>query len=166
MVSSLPLKWIDFFSLSFVFLFSSFQGAGGTKYWVTAFGKVEHHSFSSFVPILQVGLSEYVPLHFFSDPGPQNDQRPRKESASIIRNCNRIRNTYFCVLNLFENSQCSESWKFFPPELHRLSIDSIQICEEAVRSHLWSDHWFLSDPWSTFQSLGISVSQTWGVYFW
>ena len=40
-VSSLPLKWIDF-SLFFASQFSSFHGAGGTKDRMTTFGKVEH----------------------------------------------------------------------------------------------------------------------------
>ena len=33
------------------------------------------------------------------------------------------------ILNLVENSQCSESLEFFPLELHRLPVDPIQIFE-------------------------------------
>ena len=39
-----------FLSSSFAFQFSSIQGTGGTKYRMSAFGKVEHHAFSSFIP--------------------------------------------------------------------------------------------------------------------
>ena len=36
------------------------------------------------------------------------------------------------LLNLIEDSQCSESWENLPLEFHKLSIDSIQFAKVIV----------------------------------
>ena len=45
-----------FISFSFAFSILSFQGTGDTKYRMSAFGKVGHHVFRSFYPILHLVL--------------------------------------------------------------------------------------------------------------
>ena len=86
------LKELTFFASYFF----SFQGAGGTKYGVTAFGKVEHHSFSSFVPI-SVWFIRICSVPFLLWSRSQKWPTSQRESASIIRNRSRIRNTFYCV---------------------------------------------------------------------
>ena len=78
------------------------------------------------------------------------------------------------VINLWISSrmpsQCSESWEYFPLELHRLSINSIQIFEIAIfqipfNFHLpgfdWFGHWYFPDraPSRRRRSFGHSSSQ-------
>ena len=60
-------------SLSFAFQFSSFQGTGGTKYRMSAFGKVEHHAFSSFIPF-SIRFVEIVSVPFHL--GSSTQKRP------------------------------------------------------------------------------------------
>ena len=118
----------------------------------------------------------------------------QQESASIIRNCKRIQNTFFYVssvspyngdvhwqeddpvfellrftlwfcqnfLNLFEDAQCSEFWEICPLELHRLSINSIQIFEIAslqmpIKFVLPSFDWLVSHASQTEHRVGEDI---------
>ena len=90
-------RWSDLTSFALLcFLIFLFPGRWWHEILVTAFGKVEHHSFSSFVPIsvwfTRIG-SAPVLLWSRSEKWPTFQQ----ESASTVRYCHRIRNTFFCV---------------------------------------------------------------------
>ena len=157
MVSSL-VEVNGFHSFSFAFQFSSFDCAGSAEDRMSAFGKVEHHVLSSFVPKLHQVCWHQLPHYFFSDPGHRNDQCPRVNlqaySATLrafaiqfsvssfspfnvivhwhgddpffelLRFTLQFRNQG--LLNLVENSQCSESWEICPLEFHLFTVDSIQ----------------------------------------
>ena len=91
------------------------------------------------------GFSERVLYHFFYDPGPKNDKRPQKEPASVLRNFNRILNTFLCVsvfslhtmsLNMNReiilSSKCSRSHCIF-------WINFLNLFEDAQRRECWED---------------------------
>ena len=139
-----------FHSFSFAFQFSSFQGAAGTKYRMSAFGNVEimpsavlSHSPSS--------LLTSVPFHFFSEPGQCPCVNLRAYSVTLRAfNSAIFFISSFCpftvivhwheddpsfellwftlwfshhILNLVDIYQCSESFENFPLELHRLPVE-------------------------------------------
>ena len=96
-----------FLSSSSAFQFSSFQGAGGAKERMTAFGKVEHHSFSSFVPIsvwlIRVSSAPFL-LWSRSQKWPTSEQ----ESANAIRSFS----PYHVVVHWHEDDHCVELLRF------------------------------------------------------
>ena len=149
---------MDFTPFPLLFSSSTFQGAASTEYRMSTSGKVEHHPFSSFltfsirfvdmssVPFLlgvqaldtnhcpRVNVRAYsitlrtfaIQILFVSSSSPINvivhwhEDDPSFELLWF---------TLWHSMNLVEKSQCSESWVFFPLELNRLPVDSIQIFE-------------------------------------
>ena len=163
----LTLSWLTsittvevngFHSFSFAFQFSSFQCAGSTEYGMSAFGKVEHHAFSNFIPF-SIRFVDMSSVPFLLRSRPWKWPMSSRQSSSILCNFESIRNTIFFIssfspitvivhwheddpsfellwftlwfshhlLNLVENSHCSEAYEKFPLELHRLPVDPIQI---------------------------------------
>ena len=100
MVSSLPLKWLDFFPFSLLLNSPLSMALVARKIGWPLSAKLSIIR-SAVLSHFPSGSSEQVPYHFFSDPGPKNDQRPSGLSASIIRNCSRIRpHIFLCFLVL------------------------------------------------------------------
>ena len=133
-----------FHSFSFAFQFSSFQGAARTKYRMSAFGKVEHHAFSSFVPFtIRFADMSSVPCLLQS----KLPKRPMssRESSSILCNSVSIRNTIFSVSSLSQSISLYIDMKMILP----LS---------GSGSHFWLCHHLLSlaensqcsEPWEIF----------------
>ena len=66
---------------------------------MSAFCEFDHHQFSDSVPF-SPGLSLSVEYHFFSVPGPKNDQRPAGNLACTQRHKCGVSNTFlFIVFN-------------------------------------------------------------------
>ena len=114
---------------------------------MTAFCKVERHLFSSFVPNSNTSLSISFLIQV---PRTTNDREEICDHNSQLRDFPAFFSLYNVVehwheadpafellwitlsffhkfLNLFEEAKCCGSWEYFPLELHRFSINTIQI---------------------------------------
>ena len=90
-----------------LFEISSFQSTGSTECGMSTFTEVDHHVLSDTIPF---GLHVWVPYHFFSDPGPRNEQCP---CAYLLVFCYGfgIRSTQFFVLST--QCRCTLTWRWF-----------------------------------------------------
>ena len=83
-----------FTSFSLAFQFSSFQSAAGTKYRMSAFGKVEHDTFNSFIPF-SIRLVDMGSVPFLLGSRPQKRPMSLREFSSVLSDSESIRNTIF-----------------------------------------------------------------------
>ena len=88
-----------FHSFPFAFQFSSFQGAAGTNYRMSSFGKVEHNAFSSVLPF-SIRFVDMDSVPFLLGSRPWKRPMSSRESSSILSNSESIRNTIFFVSSL------------------------------------------------------------------
>ena len=76
MVLSLPLKWMDFIPLPLLFNSPLSKALDARNFGRPLSVKVDHHILSNFVAF-SIWFAYVSSVHFFSNPGPKNDQCPR-----------------------------------------------------------------------------------------
>ena len=153
MVSSLPLKWMDFIPSPLLFNSLLSKALDARNIGCPLWAKLSIMSSAVWSPCPS-GLLTWVPFHFFSDPGPGNDQCPRVNlraysvtlwafaiQVSLVPRFLQSMSLYIDmkwnnpVHTLIQSSffefrqefQCSEYWEICPLEFHGFTVDPIQV---------------------------------------